>query len=298
MSETFAALILTHRRPDRVFTLSTLRAAGYTGRVVLVVDDADPTLDAYRSRFETEPGVEVATFSKADVGRRIDAGDNSGDTRGILWARNASFDVAASLGLDAFVQLDDDYTSWYYRFNEAREYGGWQIRNLDNLFGWLVDYLRATPFASVALSQGGDHIGGGGTQRTIRTKRKAMNSFVCLTARRFEFVGRINEDVNAYTAGQRAGTLFLTVLAAQLNQVQTQAGAGGMTDLYLDSGTYVKSFFSVMYAPSAVIVSPMGGHRRTLDGQASRVAPRLHHRVEWNAVAPKILPETFRKPRA
>lgn len=61
--------------------------------------------------------------------------------------------------------------------------------------------------------------------------------------------------------------------------------AGGMTDLYLDSGTYVKSFYSVMYCPSAVKVAVMGGDAEK----------RLHHNISWNNCAPKILRENYRK---
>ena len=92
--------------------------------------------------------------------------------------------------------------------------------------------------AACAVSAGGSG---------LKSKRKAMNSFICDTEKPFQFVGRINEDANSYTCGQRKGLLFLTIMAAQLIQKQTQSNAGGMTDLYLDSGTYVKTFYSIMY---------------------------------------------------
>ena len=54
--------------------------------------------------------------------------------------------------------------------------------------------------------------------------------------------------------------------------------------LYLDSGTYIKSFFSVMYAPSCVRVSAMGDKHK-----------RLHHRVSWKNAAPHIIKEKHKK---
>lgn len=116
-------------------------------------------------------------------------------------------------------------------------------------------------------------------------KRKAMNSFICDTERRFTFVGTINEDVNTYTSGGRRGEVFLTVPFVCLHQLQTQKNKGGMTDLYKDSGTYVKSFYTVMYTPSAVKVAVMGGDAEK----------RLHHQVDWNRCAVKILPARYRK---
>jgi hypothetical protein len=77
------------------------------------------------------------------------------------------------------------------------------------------------------------------------------------------------------------------VIQAQLVQMQTQSNAGGMTEMYLESGTYVKSFYSVMYAPSCVKVGEMG------DPRGGRY--RLHHKINWHNVSPKIMRETIRK---
>lgn len=114
--------------------------------------------------------------------------------------------------------------------------------------------------------------------------RKAMNSFFCATDRPFLFTGRINEDVNAYVGLGRRGDIFFTYMPIQLNQLQTQSNAGGLTELYLDSGTYLKSYYTVMVAPSCVKINLMGSTNM-----------RLHHRVDWNATAPKIVAERYRK---
>lgn len=290
MRDDFAALILTHGRADHVYTIKTLRSHGYTGRIVLVVDDEDATVGEYRARY----GDDVFVFSKRDVASRFDEGDNFNDRRAIFYARNACWDIARQIGVRFFIQLDDDYSGFYYRFDGEGRYGNWKLEPLDWLFSELADYLAATPFFSVAISQGGDHIGGGLSpqNRTNGTRRKAMNSFVCDCTKPFAFVGRINEDVNTYTGEQRRGIAFLTVLAAQVNQKATQSNAGGMTDLYLDSGTYVKSFYSVMFAPSCVKIGVMG------DSRAGGGHKRLHHHVDWDAAAPRIIREGHRKARA
>ena len=62
---------------------------------------------------------------------------------------------------------------------------------------------------------------------------------------------------------------------------------GGMTELYLDSGTYIKSFYSVMYCPSSVQVGTLIDHRSP--------HPRLHHKINWSRTAPKIISEKHRK---
>ena len=76
---------------------------------------------------------------------------------------------------------------------------------------------------------------------------------------------------------------MFTVTDILLTQLQTQSNVGGMTDLYLDGGTYLKSFYTVLFMPSAVTVQPMG-----------TVHKRLHHKVDWEHCVPKILAEELK----
>ena len=51
MRDDFCAFILTHGRPDKVLTYRTLRRAGYTGKIFIVVDDEDKTRNQYMAEF-------------------------------------------------------------------------------------------------------------------------------------------------------------------------------------------------------------------------------------------------------
>lgn len=111
-----------------------------------------------------------------------------------------------------------------------------------------------------------------------------MNTFFCDVEKPFKFIGRINEDVNTYTRLGSVGWLGLTITDGQINQKQTQANKGGMSNVYLDSGTYLKSFYSVIGMPSAVKISEMGDKNK-----------RIHHNVEWERCVPMILNEMYKK---
>lgn len=280
MRDDFCAFILTHGRPDNVLTYRTLRRAGYTGKIYVVIDDEDKTRQQYIAEF----GDQVLVFSKTDIANRFDEADNFGDRRSIFYARNACFELAERVGCQHFIQLDDDYHEFQFRVGPNLEADYSPIRALDQVLEEMLAYYRAIPAASIAMSQGGDFLGSGGDGNAAWIKRKAMNSFICSTDRPFKFAGRINEDVNTYTSLGRRGELFLTIGAVQLGQKQTQLNSGGMTELYLDSGTYVKSFYSVMYSPSCVKIGLMGASHK-----------RLHHQVTWNNAAVKIIHERHKK---
>lgn len=283
MRDDFCAFILTHGRPDNVLTYKTLRRAGYTGKIFIVIDDEDKTREQYIEQY----GDQVLAFSKADIARRFDEADNFGDRRSIFYARNACFELAERVGCQHFIQLDDDYHEFQFRVGRDFEADYSPIRSLDQVLAEMFAYYRSIPAASIAMSQGGDFLRSGGDGNAAWLKRKAMNSFICSVDRPFKFVGRINEDVNTYTSLGRRGELFLTVGAVQLGQKQTQKNSGGMTELYLDSGTYVKSFYSVMYSPSCVKIGLMGASHK-----------RLHHQVTWNNAAVKIIHERHKKVRS
>ena len=211
--------------------------------------------------------------------------DNNNNKKVIYFARNAAMEIAKDLGLKYYMQFDDDYNSFMFRYEKNGGLGYLPVKNMDEIINLLIKFLDQTKALTVCMSQGGDFIGGinGGIWKT-RVKRKAMNSFLVDVDRPFKFYGRINEDVNTYTMLGNRGELFFTIADVQLDQTDTQTNAGGMTDVYLDSGTYVKSFYSVICSPQAVKISMMG------DTQM-----RIHHKVYWNNCVPKIINEKYKK---
>lgn len=276
----FAVFILTHGRPDKVKTYANLRRCGYTGKIYLLVDDLDKTKEAYVKKY----GGEVIIFDKKKIGETFDKADNFGNMKCIVYARNACFEEAKKLGLKNFLQLDDDYNSFDYRFDHNLKYSRKTIliKNLDRVFKATVKFLNSTSASSVAWAQGGDFIGGYKSQNAgrIQLTRKCMNMFFCSTEKPFQFLGTINEDVNVYTRAASVGALFFTMNQTSIVQTTTQSSSGGMTELYLDSGTYVKSFYTVMMQPSSVVVKLMQSNHK-----------RLHHSVNWANTVPKIIRE-------
>lgn len=289
MRDDFCVFILTHGRPDKVRTYDTLLRAGYTGKVFIVIDNEDKTAAEYRSRF----GDKILQFCKATIAAQIDEGDNFNDRRAIIYARNACWDLARQVECKYFIQLDDDYSNFALRFRGNLS-GFYQAINktMDEVLSELVNFFEVTPCLTVAMCQGGDMIGGT-NEKAPHLRRKAMNSFICSTARQFQFFGRINEDVNTYTTRSRCGDLFFTVAQTQLVQTNTQQSSGGMSELYVDSGTYIKTFYSVLYAPSCVKVGTIGDSCRW--GNARH---RIHHKINWHNCAPKIIREHCKKSNA
>ena len=283
MRSDFCAFILSHGRPDKVKTLETLLRCGYTGDIRIIVDDEDKTLEEYKSLH----GDMVYVFNKAEAAEYTDAGDNFQRRDTVLYARNASFGIAKELGYKYFIQLDDDYNRFNYMFRADRHWdGGSLILNLDAVFEAMLEFYEGTNLLSLCMCQKGDYIGGSESRYagSIMMARKAMNSFICSVDRPFKFMGRMNDDVNTYTRLGHDGHLMMSFNYVALNQPPTQGTKGGLTEMYLDFGTYAKSFYTIMYAPACAIVTGMGAS-----------IYRLHHMIRWDATWPKIMREKHRK---
>lgn len=286
-NQDFSVFILTHGRATNVLTYKTLRRQGYTGRIVLMVDDEDESVNEYKEIFTDQ----VYVFSKQEAINLTDSGDNFKKRNSVVFARNYNFVVAEKLGIKYFLQLDDDYSQFSFTFDNDKNYitKNIAIKNLDSVIESLLKFFISSGAKAIAMSQGGDFIGGESSSvaklhREGKFSRKVMNSFFCSTDRPFKFSGRLNEDVTLYVERGNKGDMFITVPRIRLQQKETQKDAGGNQDIYRELGTYVKSFYTVMYAPSCVKITEMGVTSR-----------RLHHSVKWKYAVPMMLSADLKK---
>lgn len=287
MNKSFCVFIISHGRADKVVTLQTLKKHGYTGPLFIVCDNEDKTIDQYQKNYGAEM---VLVFDKPHYASLVDSCDNFQNRRTTTHARNACFDLAKELGFEYFLVLDDDYSQFRFSNPTNGKFCSAKIKNINDVFVAMFKFLDCDKrICSICFMQQGDMMGGATAplfknQMIPFRNRKAMNSFFCKTSRRFWFFSRLNEDVNTYLSMGSKGHIFMTVPEVFLQQSATQSTHGGMTDAYLLSGTYVKSFYSVMQFPSFCTVG------------TTNAMKRLHHWVKWNRAVPKILDDAHKKP--
>jgi len=283
MRDDFCILIPSFNRAGNIPTLKTLERFGYNGDWVIVIDNEEDIEPYYNEYGEDK----VYYFDKEEVIDKIDRIDNFDDRNANMYFRNISFEIAEELGYTYFAMFDDDYQSFQWRFDENFDYCYNPLEDLDSYIEGAIKYLEESGVHTVCMAQGGDFIGGSEASfsQKVKTKRKAMNTFICKVDRPIEFKGTINEDVNAYVREGQLGKVLLTVNFASVDQEGTQQKEGGLTGIYLERGTYVKSFYTVIISPSAVSLGLLRG----------QTASRIHHKINWRYAVPKILPEKYKK---
>jgi len=280
----FAVFILSHGRSDNVFTYNTLKKQGYTGKIYFILDNEDNSINKYITKYGEE---NIIIFDKLLISKTFDECDNFDNRKTIVYARNACFEIAKKLNIKYFIQLDDDYTSFRYRYVAGKYITKGYVKCLDKYFKILLSFYKSISAKSIAIAQGGDFIGGescGMISNYDHNSRKCMNSFICSTDRAYKFTGRINEDVNTYVYLGGLGFLFITIPHIALEQKTTQKNVGGMSEIYNSSGTYIKSFYTVIINPSCAKIKLMGFTEH-----------RLHHSIKWDNAVPCIIDEKYRK---
>ena len=281
----FCIFILSHGNPDYVLTVKSLQKYGYTGDWYIILDDEDKSYDAYAKRFGAD---KIVTFSKSEIAKTFDRMDNDTIMNTAVFARNACFEKARELGYIYFMEFDDDYYEFQFRYEEDGHLRALFPTCLDVVFESLLEYYISIPtMKTLCMAQNGDFLGGiDGSHFKARYMRKAMNSFLCSVARPFTFVGYLNEDVNTYCLNGSRGELFATIMDVSINQTDTQQKEreNGLTNPYVGDGTYRKSFYSILCCPSFVKIGIIGNNHA-----------RIHHNVDWKHAVPCIISDRYRK---
>lgn len=284
MRNDFAIFVLSHGRADSLKTIPTLLDRGYTGRWYVILDNEDDQIDAYKTRFGEE---HIIVFDKLAISKTFDIMDNFDGRQVPTYARNAVYQIAKDLNLKYFFEADDDLTCFRARVLDSEGVlRTVYFTDMDKVVTAYLDYMDSAERIDVlAFGQTGDLIGGSGSKLfTNGYIRKAMQGFFVRVSNPITYVGRFNDDVNAYVDAGKTGFLLITYKDVIMDTLETQKNKGGITENYKKYGTYVKSFYSVILDPSCVSISTMG------DGKY-----RIHHKIDWENAVPKIISDTFKK---
>lgn len=296
-------MILSHGRPNDQATVKTLERFGYTGDWFIVLDNEDETVDEYRALYGED---KIKVFDKEAVMRsgKVNAMDNFFIKKTVVYARYACYEIAKEMGYKYFMMCEDDHDSLRWRMNPEIDYSSKMVSDskdycaLDQIIDTMLDYFIAVPsIKTLCMAQSGDYIGGGGSRMaTDQYRRKAMGTFITRVDDPIKFSGSMNDDTTAYSMNAAMGELMLTTGFIAVNTKPTQKNSGGNTDIYEAFGTYVKTFYSVMGHPSGVKVSVLfNTSARKNVGPKTNETFRIHHRVSWNNVTPKIIRQNIKK---
>lgn len=259
-------------------TYKMLRDQGYTGDIIVVIDDEDEQRSLYEEIYE-----HVEVFCKEDYYQSSD-GVITGKQKAILYARNACYDIAERLGLLYFTEFDDDLNSIFLRYIEDGRCLSYKPTVLDSVFDMVLEGLDiCDAVMGVSLMVQGDYIGGVASRAFRRAVRCCSQSFFLRTDRRVDFLASMNEGTCSCLIYGMRGKLFFgipgTMLEAEPIGANTKMG-NGMDEFYKKMDSFSRSFMATIVRPDCV--SP----------EFATDAFRI--RVSWENALPYIISERWK----
>lgn len=283
MRNDFAVFICTHGRPNNQHTYNALRNCGYTGKIYLVVDNTDSSIQSYINNFGAD---NIIVFDKNYYinSDRYDNGDVNLHAKCILYAKRAVEDIAKLMNFRFFVIADDDIVNFVIRYPQDNKLATYEIQDFDTILDSYVNLLTEHTAA----------VGFGIALSYFKGARTFEYQNLCKRILPYQFVIR-NSDVKVNwqswmcedditeLQSSAVGNIWLSVpfVAQQIKPIGSSNNVGGMSEQYKDFDTYTLKFNIIKYCPRKTYISYSGG--------------KYVLRKQTNNCFPKIISERFRR---
>ena len=247
----YAVFICTHGRPDKQHTLETLRRCGYTGKIVLVVDDEDDTLTELM--LKTYGKAEIVEFRKQHYIDKSDTGTNENQRKCILYAKNFCEDMAKEDGLDAFIIADDDILNFRYRYVDGDKLKSQKItNNMDKVIESYIECMlncdiTATGFGFTQFYFSGSE---SFSNENMQKYRVPYNFVFRNVKHEVNWMSWFGEDIITSVYYGRLGQIWTAIPYVQQEIVALATADGGMKDIYDGNSTVRLAMQNVMYLPA------------------------------------------------
>lgn len=248
----YAIFICTHGRPDKQYTLETLRRCGYTGKIILIVDDEDDTVSELMLKTYGTAD-DVVKFRKQHYIDSVDIGRSDAKRKAILYAKCACEDVAKERNLDAFVIADDDITDFRFRYDDNGKFATQYIsQNMDIIIQSYFEYILSANICMTSFGTNQMFMGGKIPDNRIGDFRIPYNFLFRNTSIPFQWISEMNEDTISIMV-YREPYYMIQLPFIKLEMRPLMAGAkGGMTEFYNQLSFAQRIGTIIMYSPSNI----------------------------------------------
>lgn len=283
MLDDFAVFIITYARPNAQLTLDSLRKSGYTGKIFLVLDTTDSTIDQYKRLYSRDT---VLVFDKTKYAQETDTGLSSPLLNYAVFARNAVEDFAHTLNLRYFAVMDDDITGFRVRYISKDSLRSRSIKTFDFILQELIGYMDNTDIACLGLCNASTLIGG---LNAVDFNRGRILVQAFIRNIHYNVNWRLNmlEDViTSVDCGVR-GQVWLKLYLLQFDALPIGGvQSGGNSEIYLTYDWFKQTFFPVLVYPACFIYTD-----KMFKNCKRGSAPVIKH----DRAVPKIISSAYKK---
>ncbi len=248
--------IKTHGRPGKQLTYNTLREAGYTGDIVLVIDNEDECGVGYLEFVKHDDRLWLHIFDKQKLVDEIDSGTNIPKRDVNLYAWVACERFAEQDGNDFFIMADDDITRFRYRYLEDGHLKSIPItQNLDRVFEHIQNYMECSNIAAAST----------GIPQMYFSKELDENLWKYRVAYQFVFrnpkfdmnwVSEYEEDIITSINMSKEGKYVTCLPMIQHDAVALGKSDGGMKSMYDENNSrFSLAEYGHIFNPSCEIMN-------------------------------------------
>lgn len=280
-------VILTHGRPKNQLTLKSLRRAGYTGDVVLLLDNEDKSIPEYvecLNSGEYGDKVEIVVFDKQAVIMQTDTAESRPFRQFAVFARNAAELLAKERGWDYFCACDDDIIKFRHRYDDGEHIRSMIVTDFDSV---LKEHLKLLEFAGVATMSFGitsSFMLGQTMDLTSSRFRICFNFYLRNTEYTVDWSLNMWEDVITSVLCNMRGQVWLQSPYIQMDMMPISASnSGGNSDVYKVTSKFRQEFYTIVACPSVFALK-----YRTASGN---IVPMTH----YDNVCGKIISNKYRR---
>lgn len=109
-SKDFAIYVMSHERSQQMDTVKSLKKHGYSGKIIVVLDNLDNEIQEYRKKIKELDNAYLYIFNKPEYMEKTDTMDNFHIIGLGVYARTAIAEHAKSCGRKYYAVFDDDIT--------------------------------------------------------------------------------------------------------------------------------------------------------------------------------------------
>lgn len=252
--------IVTHGRPDKQLTLGVLKKHNYLGKIFLVLDNTDKTIQQYIDNYGKE---NIFVFNKNHYINTVELVSNKPKFACSLYARCACEDIAKKLNVRSFMIVDDDVLNFRIRFPENDKLISYKDFDLSEVFVGISEYMRNANIAAIGCAYENMAMSGVKMFSTdsLLKNRLLYNSVFRNGDLQFSWKADIFEDVISSVLGNISGNVFLCLPFLQCTTEPTHVIQfepktpikldGGSSEAYAEDGLKL-IFRGVICAPTHI----------------------------------------------
>lgn len=258
----FAVFIISHERVDRVESYTTLRNAGYTGKIYVVVDNEDTQLRRYLNSF-----INVLVYNKQLKINSTDTLTDKESRSSAVFARNAVEFYAKHLKLDAFAVFDDDITNLRLRWEEDGSYKSRKLcSGLDDVMSWYAQYLIDSDIATLSFENCMFYVGGVDNNK-IANERWTYQIHIRNTKFPVDWHSIINEDIITEISTAVRGYIWWSLPHIVYEAVAMNDKEGGNKANYDKFSEFRRAMFATVANPSSCLPGYSHGKLRIIQNK-------------------------------